>query len=54
MKENIIKDAKSLRSLSLNGEEMLVNGEIQSAEVHERYKNKYLKSSDDQYNYHNY
>ncbi len=54
VKENIIKDTKSLRSLSLNSEEMLVNGERQSAEVHERYKNKYLKSAEDQYNYHKF
>ena len=54
LRENIIKDSKSLRSFTLNTEVMIVNGERQPSEVHERFKKKYLKSPADQYNYQNY
>jgi bla regulator protein BlaR1 len=54
VKDNIIKDVKSLRSLILNKDEMIVNGEKQPAEVHEKFKNKYLESPDSQFSYQNY
>jgi len=51
---NIIKDSKSLKSFSLNGAEMIVNGQKQSSAVHEKFKNKYLKSSTDEINFRNF
>ncbi len=51
---NIIKDPNSLKSLSLNNGEMIVNGQKQSSAVHEKFKNKYLKSSTDEINFRNF
>jgi len=51
---NIIKDSNSLKSLSLNNAEMIVNGQKQSSAVHEKFKNKYLKSSTDEINFRNF
>jgi beta-lactamase regulating signal transducer with metallopeptidase domain len=51
---NIIKDSKSLKSFSLNGAELIVNGQKQSSAVHEKFKNKYLKSSTDEINFRNF
>ena len=51
---NIIKDPNSLKSLSLNDGEMIVNGQKQSSAVHEKFKNKYLKSSTDEINFRNF
>jgi beta-lactamase regulating signal transducer with metallopeptidase domain len=48
--EHLVKDRESLKTFSLNNDEMIINGVQQPAEVHQRFKAKYLKTPTDQYN----
>jgi bla regulator protein BlaR1 len=48
--EHLVKDRESLKTFSLNNDEMIINGVKLPAEVHQRFKAKYLKSPTDRYN----
>ena len=48
--EHLVKDRESLKTFSLNNDEMIINGVQLPAEVHQRFKAKYLKSPTDRYN----
>lgn len=48
--EHLVKDRESLKTFTLNNDELIINGVKQPAEVHQRFKDKYLRSPDEQYN----
>jgi len=51
--EKIIEDRDAIKSLTLDNNELSVNGTKQSPEIHSRFKKKYLKDSQSQIKYQN-
>ena len=49
--DKLVKDKDALNTFRLTNDEFLVNGVKQSAELHAKYKAKYIKQSNSQINY---
>ncbi|AEE48759.1 M56 family metallopeptidase [Haliscomenobacter hydrossis] len=53
IKDKLVKDKESINSFKLSNDEFLINGVKQSAELHAKYKAKYVKQANYQINYGN-